>query len=216
MRMARRREYVKKHDGTREGIVMRLVYSPANIKRENALLWGIAGLIITAIAGCYFRIAPTSMFGFVPVRDISLLWHVILNAIIWVVSCVLPFALAIFINRKTNVTEFFGRMLYAHWPVMFLMLPGITGDKIQYATFMGGLNNFNLATTMELQPVYSNMMLVIVVVLLLWYLYWSYLAFTKAAGRGGRGIFALFIVAMFLSQMLTDATIEEVYKSVLR
>ena len=218
MSMARRVENSGMHDDAREGILMRLVHSPAGSKRDNVVLWGIAGLIITSIIGWYFLIAPTSMFGFVPVGYIPLHKHLIINAIIWMVSCALPFVFAVAINRKTNVTELFGRMLYAHWPVMLLMLPAIMGDtnnKIQYATFMKGLNSYDLATTMEIQPVYSKMMLVVVVILLVWYLYWSYLAFTKSTGRGGKKIFAIFVVVMCLSQILTDVTLTEVYNSVL-
>lgn len=196
---------------------MRLVHSPASNKRNNIVLWGFAGLIISSILGWYFLIAPTSMFGFIPEGYIPLHKHLIINTIIWIVSCALPFAFAVAINRKTNVTELFGRMLYAHWPVMLLMLPAITGDdKIQYAIFMNGLNNYNLASIIAIQPIYSKMMLVVVAILLLWYLYWSYKAFTKATNSGGRLVFVGFVVVMILSQMLTDVTLDAVYKSVLR
>ena len=200
-------------------IIKDVINRPTSRQSDVTLLWGIAWLIIISIIGWYFRIAPMSIFGFIPVGYVSLLWHVVLNTIIWVVSCVLPFAYAMYINRKTRTVELFGRMLYAHWPAMLLMLPGIVGGESRiymYSTYMSGLNRYNLAQSFELYPEYTTLMLIMTCVILIWYVYWSYNAFSGATKCKGLRFFALYILVVMCSQYLTAITLEEVYKSLLR
>lgn len=196
-------------------IVKDIINRPTSRQSDVTLLWGIAWLIIISIVGWYFRIAPTSMFGFISVGYIPLLWHVVLNTIIWVVSCVLPFAHAVYISRKTRTVELFGRMLYAHWPVVLLMLPGIVGNKYLYNTFMSGFNRYNLALSFDLYPEYSTLMLIMTCIILIWYLYWSYNAFSGATGCNKLRYFATHVLVIMFSQYLTAITLEEVYKSII-
>ena len=205
-----------KHDGElRDTTLLKFIDRPATNHSDVALLWGIAWLIIASIVGWYFKIVPTSSFGFVTTGYIRLMWHVVINAIVWVVSCVLPFVYAVLLNKNTRIVELFGRMLFAHWPVILLMLPALVGDKISYGIFMSGLADFNLRSSINVQPIYSTLMLIIVGVVLLWYLYWSYLAFRKSAQRGGLLIFLGFVAVMIGSYYLSSITLDSVLRSVL-
>lgn len=197
-------------------IVKDVINRPTSRPSDVTLLWGIAWLIISSIVGWYFRIAPTSVLGFIEVGYIPLLWHVVLNVIIWIVSCVLPFAYATYVCRKTRTVELFGRMLYAHWPVMLLMLPGVVGDKVAYNVYMSGLDRYDLSTSFSINPQYSTLMLIMTCVILIWYLYWSYNAFSGTTKRNSVGIFALYVLVIMVSQYFTVITLEEVYESLLK
>lgn len=197
-------------------IVDDVVNRPTRHKLDVTLLRGVAWLIIASIIGWYFRLAPTSMVSFVPVGYVSLSWHVVLNAIIWIVSSAVPFLFAALLCRKAPVAELFGRMLYAHMPVLLLMLPAIVGNKIAYATFMSTFDSLDLAMTFSLQPTYSTLMLIMASVVIVWTLYWSYNVFSSITKRRGVAMFLAFVVMMIVSQYLTVATLESVYSSVLR
>lgn len=214
--MAKSGRRTMRHDGEqRSSYIMRMVDRPATNPSEVALLWGLAWLIIASILGWYFRIVPTSMFGFIPSGYVSLMWHVVVNVIVWIVSSALPFAFAVLLNRKTPTLEFFGRMLFAHWPVIWLMVPGIISDKISYSLFMANLDSLDFALSIKVQPLYTSLMILLTVVVLLWYLYWSFVAFRKATQRRGILVFAIFIAVMFASQCITGVTLDAVYKSIL-
>ncbi len=181
---------------------------PATNKTNNALLWGLAWLIITAIVGWFFRIMPTSSFGVITTDYVSLLNHVIVNLVVWITACAVPFLLAVVINHKTKMVELFGRMLFAHWPVVILMLPAIFGDKVAFSTYMSGLASFDFDVTFGCQMAYSIWMSILVLGVLVWYLYWSYLAFNAATCRGGVASFLLLMVAMSLSWWLSSVTLD--------
>lgn len=202
--------------GLGQRLITAIVDRPAVNRTESALLWGLAWLIITAIIGWYFRIVPTSSFGAIPVGYISLLNHVIINLTVWITACVLPFLFAVLLNRKTRVVELFGRMLFAHWPVVILMLPALVSDKISYAIYMSNMADMDLAATFSYQPIYSTILTVIVCIVSGWYIYWSYLAFSTATRRGGHIIFLLLIGVIQLSWWLSDVVVESMMSSMLK
>ena len=199
----------------RNSFVGRMVDRPATNHSTNALAWGIAWLIIGSIAGWYFWIMPTSSFGFVVTGYVPLKWHVVVNLVLWVVSCAVLFMLGTFINRKFRTIELFGRLLFAHWPVLLLMLPAILGSRHAYSLFVGGLMQGDMSLTFNIQPMYSTFMVFFFIAILLWYLYWSYVAFRKVVGCRGWMNVALFIVAMWLSFELSKVTVTAMYKEVL-
>jgi hypothetical protein len=212
--MARRyRDY---SSGSRRLSLTSLVNRPAENSDNNALLWGIAWLIITAILGWFFRVMPTSSFGAITTGYVSLLNHVIVNLVVWITACALPFLVAVVVNRKTKVTELFGRMLFAHWPVIILMLPAVFGDKIAYSTYMNSVAHFDFDVTFTCEPSYSLWMTILLLVTLVWYLYWSYLAFRRATNRSGITIFVYLVVAMMLSWWLSDVVVESMIPSLIK
>jgi hypothetical protein len=173
-----------------------LLHHSVAISKKNALLWGLFWLLGSAILGWHFSIVPTSVVGYTW-GGVALLSEAI-YALFILVSLVLPSVVAVLLlNRKADVVELSGRMLYAHAPVTLLMLPAIWGDKVIYSTFMA--NPFNA----QLSSLYVVLMLVFVVTILVWYLYWSFDAFRSVSGRRGWGVLILFCGVEVLSYMLS-------------
>lgn len=177
------------------------------ISAQNALLWGVAWLIISAILGWYFRLMPTSVFSFVPTDYVSLMWSLLLSIVVWF-SWSLPFIpFALVRNPKTKSFELLGRLLFAHWPAVVLMFPAILHNRIAYATFVG-----SPSAGFELYPVFSVVMVLLTVVVVTWSIVWSYQAFAVSTGcnkREDKLIFAVVVVASaVLSRVVVGYVLE--------
>ena len=185
-------------------ILKRMVNRPETISSVNALLWGVAWLIIGAIVAWYFKFVPTSMIGYTTSGYVPLVWHVAIMFVMWVSFGVVYFAFGVMRNRQAGVIDLFGRMLYAHWPVTLLLVPGMIMNRVAYATFMS-----DASVAFKLYPLQSVVMAIFVVVILLWALYWGYLAFRRATERGGIFTLVCYIIATplaaYLSQMVLEA-----------
>lgn len=187
-------------------LLTRMLHRPATNSTKVALLWGLAWLIIGSIVAWYFRMVPTSMFGYTVSGYVPLVKVLLMNLVIWAVSSIIPFALAIMRNRNVSMVEVFGRMLFAHWPVTLLMIPALTTDvtrRIAYAAYMN-----DVSLCFEQAPAYAVLMTIICVVVLLWWLYWSYLAFRRAQRKEGILTLICYVVAMALSFPLTRIVVE--------
>lgn len=174
---------------------------------QNALLWGVAWLIISAILGWYFRLMPTSAFSFVPSDYVSLMWSLLLSIVVWF-TWSLPFVpFALVRNHKTKSFELLGRLLFAHFPAVAIMLPAIVGNRIAYATFVG-----SPAVGFELYPVFSSVMVLLVVVVMVWSMAWSYQAYrvsTECNKRVDKLIFAVVVViSVLLSHVVVGYVLE--------
>lgn len=185
-------------------ILKRMVNRPETISSVNALLWGVAWLIIGAILGWHFKFVPTSMVGYTTSGYVPLIWHVAIMFVMWVSFGVVYFAFGVMRNRQAGVVDLFGRMLYAHWPVTLLLVPGMIMNRVAYATFMN-----DASVAFKLYPLQSVVMAIFVVVIALWTLYWGYLAFRRATERGGIVTLVCYIIATplaaYLSQMVLEA-----------
>lgn len=113
-----------------------IIHRPSVIKRNNALLWGLAWLIIASIAGWYFRLLPTSAYGVVVSVYVPLVWYLVLNVVIWITWVLLFYLVAVVVNRRVDSVDLFGRMLFAHWPVTLVMAIPIIGDRIAFSTLI--------------------------------------------------------------------------------
>ena len=176
---------------------MWLLRRPATMSSRDALLWGIFWMLGGAILGWYFSIVPTSIVGYTW-GSTSLIYQVIYGVVLWVSLALPMYAVALMLNPKVSVLELSSRILFAHMPICFLMLPAMFGDKIAYSTFMSHPFNAQLSVS------YIVLMSILVVVIMAWYLYWSYVAFSSAVKRGRCGVVVLFGVAMPLSYMLSE------------
>lgn len=174
----------------------RLLRHSATISTTNALLWGVFWMIVGAIIGWYFSIVPTSIVSFTW-GSVSLITQVLYGVALWVALFVPIYVVALFLNSKVGVIDLLGRMLYAHLPVIFMMLPAAFGDKVAYSIFME--NPFNA----QLSTLYVVLMVLFVAFILVWYIYWSYIAFSRSVNRKGWGVIAMFGVAMMLSYILS-------------
>lgn len=183
----------------------RMVDRPATNDKNMALMWGLAWLIVGIILCWYTDLVPTSMFGYTWGAT-SLAWQTALGLVMWVSSTVIFYAFAVLLNRKVSITELFGRMLFAHWPVTLLLLPAIVGDKVAYSTFMS-----NPKILFDQVPTYAVLMSVFTAVVLVWYLYWGYCAFRRSTSRSGALAFIAYVVAFVLSMQLSSYTLDFVY-----
>lgn len=189
--------------------ISRMIRRPATNAPQMALMWGLAWLIVGIILGWRFDLVPTSMFGYTW-GHASLLWHTALGLVMWVSSTVCFFVAAAMLNRHVSMTELFGRMLFAHWPVTFMLLPGIFMNKATYSTFM---NNPLVAYKGDLGS--AGVMTIIALVVLVWYVYWGYCAFRCSTARGGVVTSILYVVAFVCSFLLSRYALTAVYAGIL-
>ena len=91
--------------GDGSSLLWRMVNRPAVNSKRNALLWGVAWLIISAIGGWHLRVAPASVMGYDLYGYLPLLWHLMLNVVVCVVPISLFMVAALIVNRRTNVGE---------------------------------------------------------------------------------------------------------------
>lgn len=178
------------------------------ISGQNALLWGVAWLIIAAIVGWYFRLMPSSVVSFVPTGYVSLLWSLVLNMVVGIVWSLLFIPLALVRNPKVRSNELLARMLFAHWPVVLLMLPAILCDRISYATFVG-----NPLVGFDLYPMFSIVFSIVVLLVIVWWLMWSYQAYSVSTGRNSVSDKLLFALVAALSTLLSYVVMSYVLES---
>lgn len=189
--------------------IARMLQRPATNSRNNALLWGIAWLIIGVICAWYFSIRPTSMIGYTIDRPLRLIWQLALGLAVWMSFGVVYFAFGVMRNRATGVTEMFGRMLFAHWPITLLLVPGVLLNRVAYSTFMK-----DPVLAYANYPTDSIIMAVVVVVVGLWTLYWGYLAFCRATQRKGFLSLVCYVIATPLAYYLSKLVVEAITKGI--
>ncbi|MBQ8366337.1 MAG: hypothetical protein IJX40_01210 [Alistipes sp.] len=186
----------------------RMVDRPATNEKSMALMWGLAWLIVGVILCWYLDLVPTSMFGYTW-GAVSLAWNTALGLVMWVSSTVVFYGVALLFNRKVSVTELFGRMLFAHWPVTLMLLPAVVGDKVAYSTFMS-----HPAVVSDQVPLYGVLMSIFSAVVLVWYFYWGLCAFRRSLSRSGAVVFVAYVVAFVLSFLLSEYTLDAVYAGI--
>lgn len=187
--------------------IARMLKRPATNSSNNALLWGLAWLIIGVICAWHFAFVPTSMLEYTVHIKLPLIWQLALGVAVWVSFGVVYFAFGVMRNRATGVTEMFGRMLFAHWPITLLLVPGIFINRMAYSTFMSnpGVAYANFQTE-------TIIMAFVSVVVLLWTLYWGYLAFCRATQRKGFLSLVCYAIATPLAYYLSTLVVQAIFK----
>lgn len=175
----------------------RMVFNPARLTENNALLWGVAWLIVGAMLGWYFRLIPTALVGYDIAPYIPLLRHLLLEAEVWVVATVPLYGAAIIANRRASLRELFSRALYARWPLLLLMLPAIFGWRMEYAVFMN-----DVAASFGESWLFATVMTLLYGVVAAWYLYWGLLLFRKVVGHSNAKVVVLYVVAQSVAALL--------------
>ena len=189
--------------------IARMLKRPATNSSNNALLWGLAWLIIGVICAWHFAFVPTSMIGYTASVKLSLVWQLALGVAVWVSFGVVYFAFGVMRNRATGVTEMFGRMLFAHWPVTLLLVPGVLLNRMAYSTFMS-----DPVVAYANYPTDSIIMAAVVVVVGLWALYWGYLAFCRATQRKDFVSFVCYAIATPLAYYLSTLVVQAILRGV--
>lgn len=179
----------------------RFMRRPERISRNNALLWGVAWLIIASMAGWYFRVLPSSAFGLMVSDYVPLTWHVALNATMWITFTLPMYLLLVLTYGRVDIIEVFGRVLFAHWPVTLLLLLPILGDRVAFATFSEDITlGFKLYTSESV--VYLAVMIIVAV----WWVVWSYRALREASRNVTDHVGWIFVVGMLLGMVLCRTT----------
>ena len=183
-----------------------VVTRPAENPTRNALMWGVAWLIISAIGGWHLHLVPTSALGYDLFGYMPLLWHLAINVALGI-AFTLPFILAaLIVNRQASVVETFGRLLFAHWPAVLMLLPAMTVSGDRYAL----LNN-NLRVAFELDATSATLFALLLAVVVVWIVRWAYVAFRKATQRGGYVMLMLFGVALIVAAKATEWVLQVIY-----
>ena len=183
--------------------VASLVMLPSIVKRNNALLWGLAAMIIASMVGWYFRLLPTSIFGVVVSGYVPLHWYLLLNAVVWITWSSPFYLCALILNRKVDSVELFGRMLFARIPAILVMLIPILGDRILFASFVE-----SPLMMFERDALYATIATIAMLVICVWTVVWSYQAFVTSL-RGAKGIrlfayIATLPLAWWISRVATE------------
>lgn len=189
--------------------IARMLQRPATNSSNNALLWGLAWLIVGVICAWHFAFVPTSMIGYTASVKLPLVWQLALGVAVWVSSGVVYFAFGVMRNRATGVTEMFGRMLFAHWPVTLLLVPGVLLNRVAYSTFMS-----DPVVAYAKYPTDSIIIAAVVVVVGLWALYWGYIAFCRATQRKGFVSFLCYAIATPLAYYLSTLVVQAILRGV--
>ena len=125
----------------------------------------------------------------------------------WIYASTLPFILAaLIVNRQASVVETFGRLLFAHWPAVLMLLPAMTVSGDRYAL----LNN-NLRVAFELDATSVTLFALLLAVVVVWIVRWAYVAFRKATQRGGYVMLMLFGVALIVAAKATEWVLQVIY-----
>lgn len=186
-----------------------VVSRPAVNTTRNALMWGVAWLIISAIGGWHLHLAPTSALGYDLFGYMPLLWHLAINVALGI-TFTLPFILAaLIVNRKASVVDTFSRLLFAHWPAVLMLLPAMTVSGDRYAL----LNN-NLRVAYELDATSATLFALLLAVVVVWIVRWAYVAFRKATQRGGYVMLMLFGVALIVAAKATEWVLQVIYSAI--
>ena len=182
-----------------------LMRRPATIPAKKALLWGLFWMLGGAILGWYFSLVPTSIVDYTWGRT-ALINYVIYGVAMWVSLSIPTLLITLWLNRGVVVWEVFGRMLYAHIPVTFIMLPAMFGDKVAFSIFMSS------PFCSQLSVAYSVLMTIYVVVLVAWFFYWGYTAFCQLTQFKKWSNVIFYSVAIQTSYWLSEYMIGEIMK----
>lgn len=185
----------------------RVLRRAETITTTNALLWGVAWLIISSILCWYFRLMPTSALCFTATGYVSLMWSVVLNLVACMCWAVLFLPLGLVRNPKLKSNELFSRLLFAHWPVAILLLPAIVGNRTAYTTFMN-----SPLTAFELYPMFSAVMTLVVLIVVVWWMMWSYqaISITTLKNKSVDKLFfaVIAVLGVVLSNVVTGYVLE--------
>jgi hypothetical protein len=175
------------------------VHRAENISKTNALLWGVAWLIISTIAGWRLLLAPAGVVGYDVVGYMPLAHHLLLNAVVWMCLASVVYLFMLLLNSKAKFVDSYARLLFAHWPVTLMLLPALVVGKVKYAMFV---NDF--MALLHADALTAVLMALLSVVIVVWTLYWSYAAFRRGVSRGGWATWCSFILGYYLASRLCE------------
>lgn len=184
----------------------RLAWRPQLMDSRQALLKGLAWLIVATMLSWYFRVVPTSTISF-DVAGYVALWKCLVEQLmLWVATAVMLYLVMALTGSERSFKELASRVLYARLPIYLLILPVIVGGfRVEYAVVVNDpMQAFAEYPLMILYALFA-------VAMVLTYLWWSYRAFAKVRGTEDmRGVVFFFVgialtyeVSQWLMTLLT-------------
>lgn len=172
----------------------RLAWRPALLDGRQALLKGLAWLIVATMLSWYFRVAPTSTIAFDVAGYVALWKCLVEQLLLWGATAVMLYLVMALTGSESNFKELASRVLYARLPIYLLILPAIIGGfRVEYAVVVN--DPMQAFAEYPLTIAYA----VFAVVMVLAYIWWNYRAFAKVRGtedmRGG----VFFVVGIALA-----------------
>ncbi len=166
---------------------------------RQAICWGIAALILTAIYCWQVGLRVTSLTQ-INYAGGSLASATLQQIVAWLLFAVVLYGAGVLFSRsKVRFWDVAAFNLFARIPFDLSLLI-FTIPKVR--SVMGLLTDGSIATAME----YMNLLTavgLIASILSVWYFYWSYKAFAEATNlKNGRGV-AIFIVCYMLTYILS-------------
>lgn len=194
----------------KRGVIYRMMHRVESISQTNALLWGVAWLIISSICGWYLCLAPQDVVGYDVVGYMPLVHSLMLNCVVWIAMASVVYVVMLILNRRAKLVDSYARLLFAHWPVTLMLLPVWVVGKVKYAMFV---NDFT--TLLSVDALTAVLMALYSVAIVLWMLYWSYTAFRRGVGRDDWSVWCSFIVGYYLASKFTAWVLSVVYQGVI-
>lgn len=172
----------------------RLAWRPALLDGRQALLKGLAWLIVATMLSWYFRVAPTSTIAFDVAGYVALWKCLVEQLLLWGATAVMLYLVMALTGSESNFKELASRVLYARLPIYLLILPAIVGGfRVEYAVVVN--DPMQAFAEYPLTIAYA----VFAVVMVLAYIWWNYRVFAKVRGtedmRGG----VFFVVGIALA-----------------
>lgn len=172
----------------------RLAWRPALLDGRQALLKGLAWLIVATLLSWYFRVAPTSTIAFDVAGYVALWKCLVEQLLLWGATAVMLYLVMALTGSESNFKELASRVLYARLPIYLLILPAIVGGfRVEYAVVVN--DPMQAFAEYPLTIAYA----VFAVVMVLAYIWWNYRVFAKVRGtedmRGG----VFFVVGIALA-----------------
>lgn len=179
----------------------RLAWRPALLDGRQALLKGLAWLIVATMLSWYFRVAPTSTIAFDVAGYVALWKCLVEQLLLWGATAVMLYLVMALTGSESNFKELASRVLYARLPIYLLILPAIVGGfRVEYAVVVN--DPMQAFAEYPLTIAYA----VFAVVMVLAYIWWNYRAFAKVRGaedmRGGVFFVVGIVLAYEVSQWL--------------
>ena len=191
-------------------MLKRMVNRPETISYTNALLWGVAWLIISTIGGWHLSLVPSGVVDYDVVGYMPLTYHLLLNCVVWICLASVVYLFMLMLNKKAKFMDSYARLLFAHWPVTLMLLPLFVVGKIDYSLFV---NDF--MGLLRSDALVALLMALFSVLIVVWTLYWSYIVFRRGVGRGGWITWCSFIVGYYLASRFCIWVLDTVYQGLL-
>lgn len=172
----------------------RLAWRPALLDGRQALLKGLAWLIVATMLSWYFRVAPTSTIAFDVAGYVALWKCLVEQLLLWGATAVMLYLVMALTGSESNFKELASRVLYARLPIYLLIPPAIVGGfRVEYAVVVN--DPMQAFAEYPLTIAYA----VFAAVMVLAYIWWNYRVFAKVRGtedmRGG----VFFVVGIALA-----------------